>query len=245
MQGSVNQLNATSGILGDLSLADVLPSPEAITAAIETVHRYLKAETARAKSEAERYPQTVRVEFEFMALAELEKEIEKMNLEELRKDKYNCELLLHCMHAMRNQIEEGNNVDAYILFLHFVTRIDMITAKEKQLKENEQKKKRKREEEIENAKKRKKKIKYVPSPEEIYVIAWRNKVEIQKIRTENVLDDKHNIEFQKKEEEWYNNEMKCRYSISCKYNRQYSDINKANTAAVIKFDTLKKSDDLY
>ena len=77
------------------------------------------------------------------------------------------------------------------------------------------------------------------------MIAWRNKVEIQKIRTENVLDDKHNIEFQKKEEEWYNKEMKCRYSISCKYNRQYSDINKANAAAVIKFDTLKKSDDLY
>ena len=158
LQGSVNQLNATSGILGDLSLADVLPSPEAITAAIETVHRYLKAETARAKSEAERYPQTVRVEFEFMALAELEKEIEKMNLEELRKDKYNCELLLHCMHAMRNEIEDNNILDTYLLFLHLITRHDMITAKEKQLeKENEQKKKRKREEEKERRKRRRRK----------------------------------------------------------------------------------------
>ena len=111
------------------------------------------------------------------------------------------------------------------------------------MKRKTSRKRNEEEEEIrfENANKKKKK-KYVPSPEEIYVIAWRNKVEIQKIRTENVLDDKHNIEFQK--EEWYNNEMKCRYSISCKYNRQYSDINE-NTAAVIKFDTLKKSDDLY
>ena len=85
-----------------------------------------------------------------------------MNLEELRKDKYNCELLLDCMHAMRNGIEDNNILDVYLLFLHLITRHDMITAKEKQLeKENEQKKKRKREEEIRlkmprNAKKKKK-----------------------------------------------------------------------------------------
>ena len=51
LQGTVDQLNVASGIVGDLSLVTVAPPPETVTAAVEAVHGLVKAETARATNE--------------------------------------------------------------------------------------------------------------------------------------------------------------------------------------------------
>ena len=80
-QGTVNQLNVASGIMGDLSLDNLIPPPEALKAVMEATHEFLKTETARAKSEVEHnrvgaHRIQYSIEFEFMTLAELEKEVE-------------------------------------------------------------------------------------------------------------------------------------------------------------------------
>ena len=70
-QGTVNQLNVASGVVGGLSLDNLIPPPEALKAVMEATHEFLKTETARAKSEVEHnrvgaHRIQYSIEFEFM-----------------------------------------------------------------------------------------------------------------------------------------------------------------------------------